>query len=72
MAQIIRFHQQDFFPRNKEDLNRFLSAYGLEVVKFKYSSFGGCYFVEVKGDLEEDGILYKIETSTKDFDWDAF
>ena len=35
----------------------------------KYSSFGACYFIEVKGDFEEDSTLNKIATPAIKFDW---
>lgn len=69
--QIVRFYQQDFFPKSEEDLKQFLNNYGLEKVKMRYSTFGGCYFIEVKGEFQEDNILNKIETTAKDFNWNV-
>lgn len=71
MTQIVRFYAQDFLPENRMDLNKFMKGYGLEIIKMKYSSFGACYFVEVKGWFKEDDILKKIKTTPNNFDWNV-
>lgn len=45
---------------------------GLNEIKWEYSDFGGCYFIEVETEKEIDednSIATKIDTSPEDYEW---
>ena len=54
---------------DKKELIENLKNNGLEIVQFAFSSFGACYFFEVKGDYIGDIEFQKLETKVNDFNW---
>jgi len=54
---------------SKEDVVKDLQNNGLEIVKSTNSSFGACYFFEVKGDYKGNIPFSKSDIKSKDFDW---
>ena len=54
---------------NKNELLENLKSNGLEILKFAFSSFGACYFFEVKGNYVGDIEFQKLDTKANDFDW---
>ena len=52
-----------------KELLKNLKENGLEVIKFAFSSFGACYFIEVKGTYKGSIDFSKLETKANDFDW---
>ena len=54
---------------NKNDLIEDLKCNGLEIVQFAFSSFGSCYFFEVKGQYKGNIEYQKLNTKPVDFCW---
>lgn len=54
---------------SKKELIEDLETNGLEIVQFAFSSFGACYFFEVKGEYNGNVEYEKLETRAVDFCW---
>ena len=54
---------------SKEEFLADLKDNGLEIVRFAFSSFGACYFFEVKGEYKGSIKYEKLETKAEDFCW---
>ena len=54
---------------NKKELIEDLKNNGLEIIQFAFSSFGACYFFEVKGEYKGKIKNQKLDTKAVDFCW---
>ena len=54
---------------SKKELVEDLKANGLKIVQFTFSSFGACYFFEVKGRYKGSIEYQKLDTKAVDFCW---
>jgi hypothetical protein len=80
-SYIIRIYQQDLCIRwidrggyqtpskciSQAELIEDLKKNGLEIVKFTYSTYGGCYFFEVKGKYSGNIEFQKLDIKAIDF-----
>lgn len=68
---IIRIDGQDMHKCDIHQSNiiTHLKKSGLTIIKFVYSSFGDCLFIQVKGSYKGILNIVKIDTLVNDFDW---
>tara|TARA_R110000787_G_scaffold59311_1_gene134468 strand:+ start:98 stop:358 length:261 start_codon:yes stop_codon:yes gene_type:complete len=78
MRYIVRVDEQTLYKKdiNTEiGLRNQMTTEGLKAIKYAYSSFGGCYFIEVEAENDiktKDSVVTKLDTLPKDFKWESF
>jgi hypothetical protein len=72
---LIRFDQQSAFRKgyNEKNPREYIEKLGMKILKYSYSSYGACFFIEVENYTEDPNNIYvKIEADPLKFDWDSY
>ena len=66
---IIRVYAQDLKDTTPDEMMQDLIKNGLEIIKMAGSSFGACFFIEVKGTYKGLMPIDITDINPKTFDW---
>lgn len=69
---ILRVYRQELDEINIKDAPVYIESLGMEIIQWLYSSFGTCYFIEVKEVVDNMPSIIDEVSKNKKFDWDAY